>query len=152
MRKALLLALGVAACGPGGVNPADVLQPDVRVHHLAIRNLGLSGGTLDVVLAFHNPNGVTLKGLGLTAGLDIEGNHFGDIDMPNPFSMGGKDTTLITVPLTFRYANVGNAARSVLELGAVNYSVNGKFTVNTPVNTSFDVPFSGRGNVPLLRP
>ncbi len=153
MKKLLLLAAFAAiGCGPGTINPADILQPDVRVHHLAIRNLGLSGGTLDVVMAFHNPNGVNLKGLGLTAGLDIEGNHFGDIDMTNPFTLAGKDTTLITVPLTFRYANVASAARSALQLGAVNYAVNGKFTVNTPVNTSFDVPFSGQGNVPLLRP
>ena len=66
--------------------------------------------------------------------------------------MGWLEAWSVTVPLTFRYANLGNAARSVLELGAVNYAVNGKFTVKTPVNTSFDVPFSGRGNVPLLRP
>lgn len=153
MKKLLLLAAFAAlACGPGTINPADILQPDVRVHHLAVRNLGLSGGTLDVVMAFHNPNPVNLKGLGLSAGLDIEGHHFGDIDMPNPFSLAGKDTTLITVPLTFRYANLASAARAVLDFGAVNYAINGKFTINTPAKTSFDVPFSGQGNVPLLRP
>lgn len=153
MKKLLLLsALAALACGPGSINPADIIKPNVRVHHLAIRNLGLSGGTLDVVMAFYNPNGVNLKGVGLTAGLDIEGNHFGDIDMRDPFSLAGKDTTLVTVPLTFRYANLTGAARSVIQLGAVNYSVDGAFTITTPINTSFDVPFSGQGNVPLLRP
>ena len=28
----------------------------------------------------------------------------------------------------------------------------GKFTVNTPVGASFEVPFTGQGNVPLLKP
>ena len=152
MRTVFLLALGLAACGPGGVSPADLLQPDVRLHHLALRNVGLSGGTLDLVIAFHNPNPVTLKGVGLTAGLDIEGNHFGDVAMTNPFSLAGRDTTLLTVPLTFRWSGLAGAARSVLDFGAVNYAINGKFTVNAPARASFDVPFSGQGNVPLLRP
>ena len=153
MNKLLILAaLSVVACGPGGVNPADLIQPSVRVHHLAVRNVGLSGGTLDLVMAFHNPNQFTLKGVGLTAGLDIEGNHFGDVAMTNPFTLAGQDTTLLTVPLTFRWSALAGAARSVLDYGAVNYGVNGKFTINTPAGVPFDVPFSGQGNVPLLRP
>jgi hypothetical protein len=56
------------------------------------------------------------------------------------------------VPLTFRWAALAGAARSVLDYGAVNYAINGKFTVTAPVGAPFDVPFSGQGNVPLLRP
>lgn len=154
MRRLLPLALGalVTACSPGGVNPASLLQPDVRLHHLAVRNVGLSGGTLDVALAFHNPNRFNLQGAGLTAGLDIEGNHFGDIALDNPFSLAGKDTTLLTVPLTFRWSGLASAARAVLDYGAVNYAINGQFTVKGPATTSLNVPFSGQGNVPLLRP
>lgn len=153
MNKLMILAaLSLAACGPGGVNPVDLIQPDVRLHHLSVRNVGLSGGTLDVVMAFHNPNKFTLKGVGLTAGLDIEGNHFGDVAMNNPFSLAGRDTTLLTVPLTFRWSGVAGAARSVLDYGAVNYGISGKFTINAPAGVPLDVPFSGQGNVPLLRP
>ncbi len=153
MRKLLLLPmLLLAACGPGGVDPASLIQPDVRLHHLAVRNVGLSGGTLDVALAFHNPNKFTLPGTGLSAALDIEGTHFGDINLNNPFSLAGKDTTLITVPLTFQWSGVASAARSILNYGAVNYGINGKFTVKTPANVPLEVPFSGQGNVPLLRP
>jgi LEA14-like dessication related protein len=143
----------VTACGPGGVNPATVLQPDVRLHHLAIRNVGLSGGTLDMALAFHNPNKINLRGTHLSAGLDIEGSHFGDVDMSNPFSLAGKDTTMLTVPLTFRWSGLAKAARSALDFGAVNYAIKGQFAVDAPTTgTHFDVPFSGQGNVPLLKP
>jgi LEA14-like dessication related protein len=153
MRKLLPLAvLALAACSAGGVNPVDLIQPDVRLHHLAVRNVGLSGGTLDVVMAFHNPNHITLKGTSLSAGLDIEGNHFGDVALTNPFSLAGRDTTLLTLPLTFRWSGLAGAARSVLDYGAVNYAINGKFSVNTPAGAPLDVPFSGQGNVPLLRP
>ncbi len=154
MRKLLpLLALVVvAACGPGGVNPVNILKPDVRLHHLSVRNLGLSGGTLDVALAFHNPNQITLKGVGLTASLDIEGSRFGDVALTNPFTLAAKDTTLLTVPLTFKWSGVASAARSVLGYGAVNYGINGRFTINTPIGTPLEIPFSGQGNVPLLKP
>lgn len=152
MRKLALAIVVLAACSPGSVNPAELIQPDVRLHHLAVRNVGLSGGTLDVVMAFHNPNRITLKGTSLTAGLDIEGNHFGDVALTNAFSLAGKDTTLLTLPLTFRWSGLASAARTVLDYGAVNYTINGKLTVTTPVGAPLDVPFSGQGNVPLLRP
>jgi LEA14-like dessication related protein len=123
------------------------------LHHLAVRNVGLSGGTLDVALAFYNPNKINLQGASLSAGLDIEGNHFGDINLTNPFSLAGRDTTLLTVPLTFRWSGIATAARSVLDYGAVNYSINGRFNVTTPALTApLEIPFSGQGNVPLLRP
>jgi LEA14-like dessication related protein len=146
-----VVALTVA-CTAGGVNPASLIQPDVKLHHLALRNVGLSGGTLDVALAFHNPNKFNLQGTGLTAGVDIEGNHFGDVNAPNAFSLAGKDTTLLTLPLTFRWSGVASAARKVLDYGAVNYTINGKFTVNaTSLKVPVEVPFSGQGNVPLLK-
>lgn len=153
MKRLFLLALlGLVACGPGTVDPASLIQPKVQLHHLALRNAGLTGGTLDIVLAFHNPNKFTLKGVGLSAGLDIEGNHFGDVAMTEPFSLAGKDTTLVTVPLAFKWMGLTSAARSVINSGAVNYGIQGKVTINTPANVAFDVPFSGQGNVPLLRP
>ena len=154
MRRLLpLLALvAAAACGPGGVHPVNILQPNVRLHHLALRNVGLSGGTLDVALAFHNPNRISLKGVGLTASLDIEGNRFGDVTLTEPFSLAAKDTTLLTVPLTFRWSGLASAARSVVSYGAVNYGIRGSFAVELPVGAPLEVPFSGQGNVPLLRP
>lgn len=154
MRKLLPLALValVVACGPGTVNPLSVLQPDVRLDHLSLRNVGLSGGTLDLVLAFHNPNKINLQGTRVQAGLDIEGDHFGDIDLSNPFSLAGRDTTLLTLPLTFRWSGVASAARSVLSYGAVNYAIKGTATITAPNIPPFDVPFTGQGNVPLLKP
>jgi LEA14-like dessication related protein len=154
MRRALIpLVLVLAGCSAGGVNPANLIQPGVRVHHLGLRNVGLSGGTLDVALAFHNPNGFSLQGTGLTARLDIEGDRFGDVDLADPFSLAGRDTTLITVPLTFRWSGVAAAARSIVNYGAVNYGIKGTFHVTAPaINLPIDVPFSGQGNVPLLRP
>jgi len=140
----------VTACGTQLAQLSPV-RPAVRLHHLSVRSVGLAGGALDVVLAFHNPNRIALKGTRLTAGLDIETTHFGDIAMNEPFQLTASDTTLITVPLTFQWSGVGAAARSLLNYGSVNYKINGTASVDTPIGQTLDVPFSGQGNVPLMK-
>lgn len=153
MRLLPVVALvALSACGPGGVNPATLIQPGVKVDHISVKNVGISGATLDVVLAFHNPNNFTLPGTALTADLDIQNSRFGTIAMNEPFSLKGKDTTLVSVPLTFRYSSVGSAAKALLDYGAVDYKISGNFSVQTPANVPLNVPFTGSGNVPLLKP
>jgi LEA14-like dessication related protein len=154
MRRLLTMALlaVIAACGTGAVHPLNFIRPDVRLHHLELQNVGLSGGTLGLVLAFDNPNSVSLQGTRLAAGIDIEGQHFGDVSLSDGFSLAARDTTLLTVPLNFRWEGMTVAARSVLESGAVNYSISGRFAIITPMCSECDIPFSGAGNVPLLRP
>jgi len=153
MYKPIMLALLLAACGgPGRVDPASLIQPHVSLRSIAVRNVGLTGGTLDVALAFHNPNRITLNGSALSAGLDIEGTHFGDLALAGPFTLSQGDTTVVTVPLGFSWSGVGGAARSVLNSGAVNYGLDGRFMLRLPGGADLPIPFSGQGSIPLLRP
>ncbi len=149
---ALALAFALVACGPGHTAPVPFMPPSVRLHHLSLRNAGLTGGTLDVVLAFYNPNRVRISGTRLEAGLDIDRNHFGDVVLDNAFQLAVRDTTFVTVPLNFQWLGAALAARSVLNSGAVNYRINGNVSVNTPVGQPLRVPFSGEGSVPVLKP
>lgn len=151
LRPVVLLSAALAACAPGQTNPLAFLQPSVRLHHLNVRNLGLTGGTLDVVLAVYNPNRLTVRGTRLDAGLDVENSHFGDIVLTEALQLAQQDTTLITAPLAFRWSGVGAAARSVLSQGAVNYRINGTLSVNTPLGQPVQVPFTGQGSVPLMK-
>src|SRR5260221_12352639 len=75
----LFLTVALTDCTTGQILPVAFLKPSVRLHHLSVRNVGLMGGTLDLVLAFHNPNRITVRGTRLQAGLDVESNHFGDV-------------------------------------------------------------------------
>jgi len=134
------------------VHPLAFIKPAVQLRHLELKNVGVSGGTLNLVLAFDNPNRVTVQGTSLKAGLDIEGTHFGDVDLSDAFTLAAKDTTLLTVPLRFNWSGVAAAARSVLDYGAVNYKISGRFNVLTPTCAECEIPFSGEGSVPLLRP
>ena len=151
IRTFLILCVASMWACAGGLGALAPLRPAVQLHHLSIRSVGLMGGALDVVLAFYNPNRIALKGTRLTAGLDIETTHFGDIALNEPFQLTASDTSLITVPLTFQWAGVGAAARSLLNYGSVNYKINGTASVDTPIGTTLEVPFTGQGNVPLLK-
>ncbi|MBK9065321.1 MAG: hypothetical protein IPL76_00350 [Gemmatimonadetes bacterium] len=68
--------------------------------------------------------------------------------LTNPFTLAAKDTTLLTVPLTFKWSGVASAARSVLGYGAVNYGINGRFTINTPLGTRSRFRSRGRERAP----
>lgn len=145
------MVLATAQCNSAGLIPIPFTPPSVRLHHLALRNAGFSGGTLDLVLAFYNPNRISVSGTRLEAGLDIDSNHFGDVVLDNAFQLTDRDTTLVTVPLSFQWIGAALAARSVLNSGAVNYRISGKASVNTPLGRPLDVPFSGEGTVPVIR-
>src|SRR5438128_4993593 len=144
-------AIALAACATNLI-PAPFIPPTVRLHHLALRNAGLTGGTLDLVMAFYNPNRLRISGTRLDAGLDIDNRHFGDVVMLDAFQLTDHDTTLVTVPLSSQWVGAALAARSVLNAGAVNYRINGKASVNTPLGQPLQLPFSGEGSVPLLHP
>src|SRR6185295_13525370 len=131
----LAFAIGVTACNAANLIPAVFTPPTVRLHHLALRNTNITGGTLDVVMAFYNPNRVRISGTRLEAGLDIEKNHFGDIVLADAFQLTDRDTTLVTVPLSFQWIGAALSARSVLNSGAVNYNITGNASVNTPLGT-----------------
>ena len=152
MRHLTLLAvLALSACA-GRVSPESFLQPQVDLRQVAVRNLGLAGGTLELTLAFANPNHLALRGTALTAGLDLQGAHFGDIALGDEFALAAGDTTLLQVPLTFRWSGVAGAARGILDYGAVDYALKGNIAVNTPLGRAVSVPFSRQGNVPVLQP
>jgi hypothetical protein len=140
----------IVGCTQGQLGPLAAIKPTVRLHHLSLRNVGLTGGTLDVVLALYNPNRFTIRGTRLNVGIDVEGRHFGDAELAGPIPMVERDTSLITAPLTFEWQGVGAAARSIVNSGAVNYEMNGTISVDTPIGQPLAVQFSGQGSVPLL--
>ena len=145
----LAMSLSLAACG--GPSPQDFLQPQVNLRQIGLRSVGVAGGTLDVQLAIANPNRIQVKGTQVSAALDVQGSHFGDIASTDPFTLTEQDTTLITLPLTFRWAGLTSAARSILDYGEVNYGLWGKLSVETPVGQPLEVPFNRTGAVPVVK-
>ncbi len=137
---AAVLLTGCASLGALG----GFKEPLVHFNDAKIRGLGLSGGSVDVVLSVYNPNGFNLNATRLTYKLMVENNQLGEGMLRDAFRVQSKDSTFVTIPVNFTYAGLGAAGRQLLQQGSINYRVLGDFTVDTPVG-SFTRPYDQTG-------
>jgi LEA14-like dessication related protein len=135
------LAIGCSMLGKSAFKNPEVHLKDVR-----LRGVGVSGGQLDVLLSVYNPNHYRLDATRVTYTVNMAGDsvHIADGSMDNRFSVNEGDSAVVTLPVTFTYAGLGAAGRSLLNTGAVNYHVLGNVTVGSPVG-NFTVPYSSTG-------
>jgi LEA14-like dessication related protein len=144
----LVLILPTAGCSGIGNN---FRQPEIQLDHAIVRGIGLSGGNLDLVVRVENPNNFRLQGTRLEVGLEVEGQHLGDITYDDDFSVSENGTTTLTLPLRFGWAGVGSAVRAALSYGDLPYKMKGQAELRTPWGKA-EVPFTREGRAPLTRP
>lgn len=144
----LIVALGMTACLP------KLKDPEVRLTGVRLGGIGLRGGLLYAKLSVVNPNSFTLKADGITYNLEIadaeEENswlEFAEGTITEDLRVGARDSTVVEVPVEFRYDAVSGALRSILDRGTFNYRVSGRVQVESPVRTM--VPYRKSGVVSL---
>lgn len=144
MRKISLVLAGLTLAGCATLGLGSFKEPIVHFSDAKIRGLGLSGGSVDVVLSVYNPNRFDLNATRLTYKLYVESNQLGTGALDNAFKVRDNDSTYVTIPIDFTYAGIGAAARELLAKGTVNYRVTGDFTVATPLG-NFTRPYDQTG-------
>lgn len=146
-RVSPLLLLGTLGCAAllGGFE-----EPELRLDHVVVRALTLSGGNLDLVLHVYNPNGFALRGTGLEVAFEADGSHLGDVAYDSEFQVQAGDTSVVTLPLQFEWSGVSGALRSAFQSGEVPYTVRGRALLETPLGRQ-SVPFTREGRVPVTR-
>jgi LEA14-like dessication related protein len=150
MRKLALVAatavtlVAGAACSTLG--RAAFKQPVVNLRDVRVRGIGLTGGTIDVLLSVYNPNHFRLDASRLTYRVALAGDSvtLANGAIESRFSVQDNDSTVVTIPVSFTYAGIGAAGRSLLNSGAVDYHVLGDVTVSTMLG-NFTVPYSSTG-------
>lgn len=150
MKRITLGLLAATAIACASVGRAVFREPVVTYKDAVITGLGLSGGTVEVVLSIYNPNSFRLDGTALTYRVAVDSVPFGDGSLSDRFVVQEGDSTVVRLPLSFTYAGVGNAGRQLIQTGSVNYTVSGDITVGTPIG-SFTRPYSGRGKLTTMR-
>lgn len=147
----LLVALTlITAAGCATLGKATFKEPVVHFQDARITGLGLTGGQVEVKLSLYNPNGFKLDGTRLTYKLMVDSVNFGSGALADRFTVQEKDSTIVTLPLSFTYAGVGEAGRQLMNTGAVNYRVMGDVTVGTPLG-NFTRPYDQTGRFTTLR-
>ena len=152
MRLATAALLGTALALGGCAGLGDLFkEPTFRLDRVVVRDLGLRGGALDLVIGVDNPNQFDLHGTSLTVGFDVEQAHLGDVRLTNDFAVTKASVTTLTLPLAFEWAGVGSAVRAALGSGEVPYTMKGQARLQTPFG-QYDVPFQSDGKVPVTLP
>lgn len=171
---ALLAILTLGACGSGMYR-----QPEITLQNVHLGSLGLRGGTLLVDLRVVNPNRFALhantlnydlliadsRQPGDTAWIDFAsgvvdltsvrrlsgaaGRESDTVDPERGFSVRGRDSVTVQIPVEFSYSGIGSAAASTLRFGTFNYNARGTVNVRTPIGP-YTVPFQRRGAVSML--
>lgn len=139
---AAAMIVGTAGCAALG--RATFKEPDVQLREFTITGLGLTGGSVDVVLSVYNPNGYKLDALKMTYLVDVDSVKLGEGELGSRFVVAEKDSSLVRLPIRFSYAGLGAAGRALLQSGTVNYRVRGDFSVGTPLG-NFTRPYDRRG-------
>jgi LEA14-like dessication related protein len=141
------VAVGLLACA--GLQ-AVFQEPAVSLERAAVRSVGVTGGSLDLVIGVYNPNPFDLRGTRLQLGLDVEDSHVGDVDYSSEFQAQKGDTTVLTLPLSFRWNGLAAAATTALGTGELPYTLKGQLSVTTPIGPQ-QVAFTHQGRAPLSR-
>lgn len=161
MKRSLVgavLAL-VAVLALGGCTSSMYKQPEITLQNVQLGGLGLRGGTLLVNVKVVNPNRFALHANQLRYDLSIADSRqntdaaewidFASGIFAEPFTVGGRDSATVQIPVEFTYSGLGGATATVLRTGAFNYSARGSVDVRTPIGP-YTVPFQRRGSVSML--
>ena len=144
---AFMAVTGQAACATLG--KAAFKEPVVHFQDARVTGLGITGGSLELKLSVYNPNGFRLDGTRLTYNVLVDSVTFGTGALTQQFTVQEKDSTIVTLPLQFTYAGIGQAGRQLMNTGAVTYRVVGDVTVGTPLG-NFTRPYDQTGRFSTL--
>jgi LEA14-like dessication related protein len=144
---AFMAVTGLAACATLG--KAAFKEPVVHFQDARVTGLGITGGSLELKLSVYNPNGFRLDGTRLTYNVLVDSVTFGTGALAQQFTVQEKDSTIVTLPLQFTYAGIGQAGRQLMNTGAVTYRVVGDVTVGTPLG-NFTRPYDQTGRFSTL--
>jgi len=149
MKKTLALAtlaLILAVAGCASLARQAFAPPQVDVKGVRVRNIGLTGGTLEVTLSLSNPNEYRIDTRRITYNFFVDTTRVVTGAVDRLLTLENKGQTEITLPLSFGYREMGIAMAEFVAKGALNYRVTGEFTLATPFG-DITRPYSGTGRV-----
>ena len=147
MRRFLALAsllLSVSGCQT--MMRQAFASPVVNVSDVRVRNIGLTGGTIDVVLEIQNPNEYRIDAEAISYNFYVDTTKVVSGELTQRLTLEERGKTSITIPVNFDNRALQYAMRAYLQRGALDYKVDGLFTLVTPVGR-LTRPYTGTGRV-----
>lgn len=146
MRSVLPSLVVLAAC----VSVPSFERPTAELDAVQVTGIGLTGGSLNLLLDVYNPNSYDIRTTRIEAGIDLEETHFGEVALDKDIVLPSRRHTVVELPVSFSWSGVGAGARGLLGRGSVRYSLDARVRVQTPVG-EHTVGFRDAGVVPLSK-
>lgn len=146
MRSLILLLATLSLSGCQTLLRQAFAQPIIEVEDVRVKSIGLQGGTIDVVLSVQNPNEFRIDADKISYNFYVDTARVVSGEINQRLTVEEKGRTTVTVPVTFDSRAVGTAMRYYLANRALDYRVDGNFTLVTPIGR-FTRPYSGQGRV-----
>lgn len=145
---AMVLVLPVTACN------LAYRQPEVRLEGIRVGSIGLRGGMLYAQVHVANPNKFGLETSAFSYDLQLadpaneqEWITFAKGTLTEAIKVGGHRSTVIEIPIQFRYQDMGGAMRTILDTGTFNYRVSGDVQLKEPIGRT--IPYRKMGVVTM---
>jgi LEA14-like dessication related protein len=123
-------------------------KPTVAYRSASLSDVTLSGATLNVVTSVDNPNPVTLALTEVDYRLSIDGHPVATGKPPDGLEIPANGAADVTLPASFKFADLGQAAATVLSKGSAGYRAEGTVGVKTPIGL-VKVPLAHEGTFTL---
>ncbi len=137
------VALVSASCA--GLGRGGFKEPIVTFKNVRVGGIGLTGGTLDVILSVYNPNGYRLDASRVTYKVMVDSLDVGAGALDRHFAVQSGDSTEVVLPLRFNWNGVNAAGRELMKTGTIPYRVLGDLTVGSGVG-DFTIQYDRTGN------
>lgn len=124
-------------------------QPKVTVQDVRLTGIGLTGGSLDVLVNVDNPNNFRLDATRMTYRVLVDTVPLANGLVANTFTVKGNGSQQLHIPVNFTFAGLANAGRTLLNTGTAPYTVTGDVVVGTPLG-NFTIPYSQKGQITSL--
>ena len=134
----------VCALSVGGCASLRPVPPTVDFRGVALKDIALSGATIDVVLMVKNPNAFAIDVRRLAYSLYADSTLVGTGQPLERLQVSAGDSAAVRLPVSFDYRTVGMVIVQLVTMGEVNYRVKGDVTVSTPLG-EFNRPFDATG-------
>jgi len=147
----LALSLGIVASASCASLARQAFQnPTVELRDVVVRGIGLQGGSLDVVLDVYNPNDYRIDASKVTYTLLADSVQVATGEVTKLVTLDNRKASTVTLPVTFTFRELNQAASVLMQRGSIDYTVRGEFTLATPFG-SLTRPYTGKGRYDTLR-
>jgi LEA14-like dessication related protein len=128
--------------------------PNIGVQSLRVERLNLTGADLALRIKLDNPNSFSLLLNQLNYGLEINGSQWLDGASNLSQSVGAKNESILTLPISLNFLQIGQSAAQLLRgESVVNYRFHGSANVGTslPLIGKTTLPFDQFGEIRIAR-